>query len=317
MAAAVENFADLIKVILRDPDLIGMRPVIEKELLHYEIFEALDKAGLLRGLVFQGGTALRLIYKSNRFSEDLDFTCGKDFKPITQDVGAVIQHHIGKKFGLEISTKQNDADYEIEGTQIDKYLISIQTADARLRMPKQRIKIELRNIPAHTSEIHPLQSNYLALAGRNVVAVKTESLDEILADKLIAFPMSVRSTMDEDRGITVPDLSRVRYRDVWDIAYLLQCGAKLNPEHLRLKIGDYALSDRYLKHNELAATMTEFVIASDAFKAQMKRFITPTVARQTLDTEGFEEYLTGVVTGALKTAREATVVKSNAPAFRM
>lgn len=44
-----------------------MRPVIEKELLHYDILFALDKAGLLETLTFQGGTSLRLCYGSSRF----------------------------------------------------------------------------------------------------------------------------------------------------------------------------------------------------------------------------------------------------------
>ncbi len=37
-----------------------MRPVIEKELLHYDILYALDEARVLDNLVFQGGTSQRL-----------------------------------------------------------------------------------------------------------------------------------------------------------------------------------------------------------------------------------------------------------------
>lgn len=49
-----------------------MRPVIEKELLHYDILYALDEAWVLDNLVFQGGTSLRLCRESNRYSEYLD-----------------------------------------------------------------------------------------------------------------------------------------------------------------------------------------------------------------------------------------------------
>jgi predicted nucleotidyltransferase component of viral defense system len=55
-----------------------MRPVIEKELLHYDILFSLDKEGLLDILTFQGGTSLRLCYGAPRFSEDLDFAGGRD-----------------------------------------------------------------------------------------------------------------------------------------------------------------------------------------------------------------------------------------------
>ncbi|HET6629122.1 MAG TPA: nucleotidyl transferase AbiEii/AbiGii toxin family protein, partial [Woeseiaceae bacterium] len=46
------------------------RPVVEKELLHYDILFALDTEGLLDPLTFQGGTSLRLCYGAQRFSED-------------------------------------------------------------------------------------------------------------------------------------------------------------------------------------------------------------------------------------------------------
>ena len=54
-------------------------PVIQKELLHHDILYCLQQAGLLAGLVFQGGTSLRLCYGSNRYSEDLDFVGGSEY----------------------------------------------------------------------------------------------------------------------------------------------------------------------------------------------------------------------------------------------
>ena len=52
-----EDFSKLVNKAMANNDLASMRPVVEKELLHYEIFHALDQAGLLRSLVFQGGTS--------------------------------------------------------------------------------------------------------------------------------------------------------------------------------------------------------------------------------------------------------------------
>ena len=46
----------------------GMIMTIEKELLHYEILNAMDEGGLLDRLVFQGGTSLRLCYGAERYS---------------------------------------------------------------------------------------------------------------------------------------------------------------------------------------------------------------------------------------------------------
>ena len=44
-----------------------------KEAIHLHLLSALSDTGVLRHVVFQGGTALRLCYGGERYSEDLDF----------------------------------------------------------------------------------------------------------------------------------------------------------------------------------------------------------------------------------------------------
>ena len=44
---------------MADADMAALRPVVKKELLHYEILNALDDDSLLKNLIFQGGTSLR------------------------------------------------------------------------------------------------------------------------------------------------------------------------------------------------------------------------------------------------------------------
>jgi predicted nucleotidyltransferase component of viral defense system len=55
----------------------GMAQNLMKEAIHLHLLSALSEAGVLRHVVFQGGTALRLCYGGERYSEDLDFVCGK------------------------------------------------------------------------------------------------------------------------------------------------------------------------------------------------------------------------------------------------
>lgn len=45
-----------------------LTPVIEKEIIHYEIIRSLGRNDLLRDITFQGGTSLRLCYGSQRYS---------------------------------------------------------------------------------------------------------------------------------------------------------------------------------------------------------------------------------------------------------
>ena len=99
-----EDFNALVDMAMANPGLSAMRPVVEKELLHYEIFQALDAEGLLKGLVFQGGTSLRLCRGSDRFSEDLDFAGGKDFSADSmQEITACMKKRIGQRFGLKVA----------------------------------------------------------------------------------------------------------------------------------------------------------------------------------------------------------------------
>ena len=62
-----------------DQQLASLKTTVEKELLHHEIIATMARHGFLKKLTFQGGTCLRMMYGSNRLSEDLDFAGGSDF----------------------------------------------------------------------------------------------------------------------------------------------------------------------------------------------------------------------------------------------
>jgi len=77
---------------------------IAREYWEMLILKELAESSLGEKLIFIGGTALRLVYNSPRFSDDLDFYLKKktsfdDFKIIIKD--------IAKKYNLEISDLQN------------------------------------------------------------------------------------------------------------------------------------------------------------------------------------------------------------------
>lgn len=77
-------------------------------LLLKEIFES--EYGL--GLVFKGGTALRLAYSSPRFSEDLDFTLIKDFD---RDKFITFLKELEKKYPSVVAVEANEKYYTIFG----------------------------------------------------------------------------------------------------------------------------------------------------------------------------------------------------------
>lgn len=52
------------QIIDSNPDYGAIAAVIEKEVLHHDIMDALIKNGAMQSLTFIGGTSLRLCYNS-------------------------------------------------------------------------------------------------------------------------------------------------------------------------------------------------------------------------------------------------------------
>lgn len=176
-----ENFHDLVDIAIQQPGRTAMRPVVEKEILHYDIFHALDRAGLLRNLVFQGGTSLRLCRGSNRFSEDLDFAGGRDFtSQKMQAIKACIEKHLGARYGLAVEVKEPKemaALPDYENVRVDKWQVSVETSPERRDMPRQRVKLEIANIPA-----------YVDLVERKIEDYHIDDYAVLLADAMARLP---------------------------------------------------------------------------------------------------------------------------------
>ena len=90
------DFRDLARRAVAAAGNGGLERVVEKEILHYDILHAMARSGLMAGLVFHGGTALRLCHGGQRLSEDLDFCtalahrwrAGTGFRPCSAPVSA-------------------------------------------------------------------------------------------------------------------------------------------------------------------------------------------------------------------------------------
>jgi len=177
----IENFNRLVDLAMNTQGLRHMRPVIEKELLHYDILFSLEKDGLLDELTFQGGTCLRLCYGAPRFSEDLDFVGGRDFSSAKVfGIKKCIEKYIGERYGLEINVKEPKEiadELHYADIKVDKWQVRITTSPKRKDLPKQKIKLEIANIPAYSREPHAVRQNYDFLPdGYEDMLVMTESL---------------------------------------------------------------------------------------------------------------------------------------------
>jgi len=290
------DFARYVDIAMQGDGLGFMRPVVEKELLHYEIFTALDEDGLLKHLVFQGGTSLRLCYGSNRFSEDLDFAGGRTFS--ARDMGAVkdcIANRIGNRFDLDVTVKEPKESPHGKKVQVAKWTVAIQTSPGRPDIPMQKINLEIANVPAYSRELMPLRINYPVLVGRSQTLIAVESKNEILADKLIALPASITrwngSTLEETP-------SRVRHRDLWDIAWLTRNGAQMEMDQVKAKINDYGLQ-HYPEMLERAILEIPKITQGATFRDQMMRFLPKDQHERVFGKPGYAVYFQNSVTDLL------------------
>lgn len=273
------DFDEIVNLVMSNAGYASMRPVIEKEILHYDIFEALDREKLLSNLVFQGGTSLRLCYGSKRFSEDLDFSGGRDFKTANMvKIKECIEDYIGKKYGLLVLVKEPKEllnENIINGIRVDKWQVSVETCPGKSQAPRQKIKIEIANIPSYTQEVRPLLANYAFLSDSAPIFVITESLNEIMADKVLAFPASVKN---------------IRHRDIWDLVWLMQKGATLDEEMVVKKTIDYQTNEYPALLSSSIDRLPE-IINSKQFHDQMTRFIDSESINETINNPRFLTYM--------------------------
>ncbi|MFX4300116.1 nucleotidyl transferase AbiEii/AbiGii toxin family protein [Pseudosulfitobacter pseudonitzschiae] len=273
------RFSDIVDLAITKGNE-GLRPVIEKEILHYDIMFALDKSGLLDNLVFQGGTCLRLCYGSHRFSEDLDFVGGVAFANAQlQQIRECVMDHIGARYGLEVHVKdpkQMREEPTYHGLEVDRWQVAVVTNAGRSDLPTQKIKLEVANVPAHTRVLTNLDRNYSFLPDSyQDLLLPVETMDEILADKIVSLSACQ---------------SYIRYRDIWDIRWLSQEGAKIDEKLVEAKIRDYR-SPNFVDALRVMRDDVKDISSSATFRDEMSRFIDARVRGGTIDRPGFGEFV--------------------------
>ena len=245
---------------------------------------------------------MRLCRGADRFSEDLDFAGGRDFSAKKMDpIKDCVERRIGDRFGLKVEVRPKPARSGAGHVKVDKWWVSVETAPEHSHLPRQKIKLEIANVPARTQELLPLLAHYESVRAMPTVMVQTESLDEIMADKVLAFPTSLRD--NEGRAVTPQD-AKIRHRDLWDLAWLSRQGAKLRPELVAFKIGDYGVQG----YDTLLAQAIELipdVVKSRAFKAQMSRFIDSATLARMLSSDAHFDYLSQATRALFSDMRSA------------
>ena len=250
----------LVDLATGKPGHAVLEPVITKAILHYDMLHALSKARLLDGLTFQGGTALRLCHGGQRLSEDLDFAGGSDFDGSRLDaVVTTLERHVGARYGLDVRVKAPRVRDMSDGVEVRRWTLSIDTDPGRPDLPRQRVKLEIANVPAHDGVPMAVRAHYSGLPdGYDGMLIVTESAREIASDKVVSLIATVER---------LP-----RYRDLWDLTHLAERGAEADPDLVRLKVSDYGAGDFEKRHATLIERLPELV-RDHKFAVQMRRFL--------------------------------------------
>ena len=93
-----------------NPKTLDETKMILRELLQQIVLIGLSKANFFKYASFYGGTALRIFYSLNRYSEDLDFTLNKKdetftLEPFTKKIKEVAEGY-GIKLDIETKSKK-------------------------------------------------------------------------------------------------------------------------------------------------------------------------------------------------------------------
>ena len=263
------TFNELLDLAQRQAGGIDVptRPAIVKELLHYDILLALSRSQMGRQLVFQGGTALRLCYGGQRYSEDLDFVCGQAAgEPFNlEEVTALLGEHVAERYGLQLEVKAPPSDRVFEGEEVvvKRWSLNVWVPGFPV---KQKIHFEVCNVPAYQAEPMLLQPRYDFLSDvYGDIALQVESLTEIYADKIVA----------------LIGRSHLKGRDLWDLRWLSQRGETVDVDLVKTKLDDYGLGD-VPDRIERAQAALQAPSARKAFQDEMVRFLTPSVAQRLL-----------------------------------
>lgn len=268
------------QIVQANPDYAAVTPVIEKEILHHDIMDVLIKQGVMQRLTFIGGTSLRMCYNSSRLSEDLDFNGGHDFNPSEfEGLDSEIQSYIQNKYETEVWV--NKPTGERQGDTVS-WKISIVKEANRPDLPRQKMHIDVCALPSFDIEKRPLINHYNIVVPTEGILVPVQSLQETLADKLIALAYRSR---------------RLKPRDIWDIVWIKQRGINLSKTLVAQKlIARHKSTDDFKQalSSQLTKLMCDDEVRKD-FNMAISRFIPKQIKERTLDNPDYWAYVQGEV----------------------
>lgn len=189
---------------------IGVQAQERDYIQHLLLFSVCQKS---QQLVFKGGTALRIVYKGNRYSEDLDFNGPPNIPSIKELWQGVLQDV--RDFGVNAEIRnewQSDVGYSFDVSYQGPLYDGRDRTKGKVRVDistrQEKIDISRELVTSEYDDVRPFVATVI-------------SLDHLLAEKVRALVM------------------RSKARDVYDIWLLINQGVRMDKALVKKKLALY------------------------------------------------------------------------------
>ena len=249
----------------------GLQGFVEKEIRHWDILHVMARSGLLSGLVFHGGTSLRLCHGGVRLSEDLDLCTGGNFpRGKAATLATELRTFLTAGYGLPVRVAEPKPRAR-EGVRVWCRWIRMETEPGHTNTPRQRIKLKFADVPARRNEARSLSRIHDVMAtGFEDSVVLIETREGSLADKVVSFPTALPTC--------------VRWRDIWEMRWLDGRAVSVDAALVRTKASDYGIESF---HGHLAAAVEQVpgLVRSGGLAEKLGHFLPPEFAARTLQSD--------------------------------
>lgn len=199
-----------------------------KEVMQEIVLCELSRAGFFRKAAFYGGTALRIFYGLDRFSEDLDFSLMREEEEFDiRSYFPVLEKSVGA-YGLNV--KINNKEKDVDST--------IQSAFLKA------------NTKEHLLMFYPADKELAGVSGNELTKIKFEV--DVNPPEFATFerrfrlrPIPYEVNLYDESSLFAGKLhavmgrswkSRTKGRDLYDYIFYLSKGISLNRKHLRARL---------------------------------------------------------------------------------
>ncbi|MDA3950477.1 MAG: nucleotidyl transferase AbiEii/AbiGii toxin family protein [Spirochaeta sp.] len=157
----------------------------------------------------------------------------------------------------------------------DTWKIRIITRPERPDLPMQKIHLDICSRSSYDARPATIMQHYNMDMGTAGLILNAESRQEILADKIVALALR---------------RSRIKYRDVWDILFLLQRVVPLDPSLVYRKIDDRQV-DRSSFRTELKTRIAGMQHVYAQYQFELRRFLPSNQSDELFRNPGYWDYV--------------------------